>query len=85
MNKQFEYIKKYIKKDNRLLAFYKDTALTHKEMQWDIIFIVEDFYNEEYFVKVSREYITGKYGNESCRFNTDVLSNGEAHVDMYVV
>lgn len=85
MNKQFEYIKEHIKKGNRLLAFYKDTALTHKEIQWDIILIEEDFYNEGYFGRVSREYIAGKFKNQHCRFSTSKLSKGEVNVDMYVV
>lgn len=85
MNKQFEYVKEYIKKGNRLLVFYNDTAKTHKEMQWDIILIKENFINEQYFVKISREYVTGELKNEPCRFNTDSLSEGKINVDMYVV
>lgn len=85
MNKQFEYIKEHIKKGNRLLAFYSDTAITHKEIQWDIILIEEDFYNEHYYVQVSREYINGKFKNQPCRFSALKLSKGEVNVDMYVV
>lgn len=85
MNKQFEYIKDHIKKDNHLLIFYNDTKITHKEVQWDIILIKEDFLNEQYFVKISREYATGKYKNDSYRLDTSLLSKGKVNVELYVV
>lgn len=85
MNKQFEFIKEYFKKDNRLLVFYPLTKNTHKEIQWDILQFLEDFHNTQYTVLVNREYATGELCGEKRNLNACGLSKGDIDVEIYLI
>lgn len=85
MNKQFEFIKEYLKKDRRLLIFYTHTKNTHKEIQWDVVQFLQDFTNTHCTTDVNREYVTGELYNEKCHLNARLLYEGTIDVEIYVI
>lgn len=82
---RFEFIKEHLKKDNRLVIVYPPTGFAHEEMHWDILLLMEDCYSPEISMRVSREYINGKFRNESCAVHTWKLYTGEINVDVYLI
>lgn len=85
MDKQFEFIKEYLKKDSRLVVLYPDTKISHKEVQWDIFNVLENFVNKYRSLEIIQEYVTGKFKNRYCHLNVPKLSKGEINVNIYVV
>lgn len=82
---RFEFIKEYLKKDNRLMIVYPPTEFTHEEIHWDIMLFMEDCFNPEFSMRVSREYVDGKFRNEWCQLNTWKLFKDEIDVVVYVI
>lgn len=82
---RFEFIKEHLKKDNRLMIVYPPTEFTHEEIRWDIMLLREDCYNPEFSMRVSREYVDGKFKNEQCQLNTWKLFKDEIDVVVYAI
>lgn len=82
---RFEFIKEYLKKDNRLMIVYPPTGFTHEEIYWDIMLLREDCFNPEFSMRVSREYVDGKFKNEQCQLNTWKLFKDEIDIVVYVI
>lgn len=82
---RFEFIKEHLKKDNRLVIVYPPAGFAYKEIHWDIMLLREDCYNPEISMRVSREYINGKFRNQWCDVHTWKLYTGEIDIDVYII
>lgn len=85
MNKQFDYIKEYLKKDSRLVVLHPDTKSSHKEMEWDVLCVLENFVHRHHSLEIIQEYTTGNLNIKFCHLNTSELSEGKINVDIYAV
>lgn len=83
--KECEFIKEHLKKDNRLMVIYPPTELEQGKIHWDIMLFMEDCWNPECSMRVSREYIDGKFKNQWCQLNTWKLFKDEIDVVVYVI
>ena len=82
---RFEFIKEHLKKDSRLMTVYPPNKSAHEKIHWDIMLCMEGCWNPECSMRVSREYIDGKFKNQWCQLNTWKLFKDEINIVVYVI